>query len=189
MKRFPSAELEAERLLRETVGYDPAKSVGVHVEEIAKALGIRIRTAPLPRGVDAWFCRPGPTITLLRYKPPCFGLQPYHGYIIAHVLGHYALHPESSWSIEEGIIEYRYGDIRPNRSGARWNDPEEQWASEFAHHLIIPTSGLRWLSADACDVDRLACEFHTSRGMALEKIRLMGEGDDHDFHILRSCRP
>lgn len=112
----------------------------VDVERVCDMLDIRVRVEPLRQGIDAILSRPGPTITVARYgnRPPA-ETDPYQRFVIAHVLGHIVLHPESDRSIGEGLLEARYGDIQPNPTGRPWNTPEERWASEFAWDLLHPT--------------------------------------------------
>lgn len=147
----------------------------VDVERICDMLHIHVRVEPLRHGIDAMLSQPGPTITVPQYEnQPPSELNPYQRFVIAHMLGHVALHPESDWSIENGLLEARRGDIQPNPTGNPWNTPEEQWASEFAWDLLTPPALVIHRMRERVPFDDMCREFGMFHDMMNRRIEQLG---------------
>lgn len=172
----PTPRDAAMRLLSRTLTKDGTPlALPVDVEHVCSMLDIRIRVEPLRHGIDAMLTRPGPTITVARYEnQPQGELNPYQRFIIAHMLGHVTLHPESDWSIEEGLLEAHYGDIQPNPTGRPWNTPEEQWASEFAWDLLTPPGLVLHRIRDHTPLEDMCREFNMYRDMMANRVEQLG---------------
>ncbi|MHB1950430.1 MAG: ImmA/IrrE family metallo-endopeptidase [Acidiferrobacteraceae bacterium] len=135
----------------------------VPVLEMAGALGIKVRTGPLPDELSGFLVREEEAVVIgVNSLHP----KPRQAFTLAHELGHYFLHPSGNF-VDRTLIYFR--DTR----SAEAVDAKEIQANRFAADLLMPErflhSALKGKTVDLEDERRLG-DLAKSFGVSVQAL-------------------
>ncbi len=168
---------KARRAAQSLLSHHRVRAAPVHVERIAKSLGVRVEYAPLDSELSG--------LAHIRDGVPIVGINTLHApnrqrFTLAHELGHVQLHRHE---IEHAVHVDR-GSLRRDALAAEGVDPIEIEANTFAAELLMPTdlltTALERRSVDLEDdkaVTALAKRFRVSEAAMRYRLNSLGESE------------
>lgn len=138
----------------------------IDVDAVAQKLGLIVQRLSLPEDVD------GMLLKDVAYEPFKAVLNiedtlEESRFTLAHEIGHF-VHQYQEFP------ESEIGGILEKRTRTLSDDPNEQWADNFAYELLMPSSALLNMWADDLSLEQIASKFGLSTEQVSSRALMLG---------------